>query len=336
MWPFGQHRHISEQDLGDLHGKVAIVTGGYSGIGYCTVQFLARKGAKVYLVTRNEEGTKAAMEKLEEEGINDGSLHWLKIELDNPRSAKNAAEEFLKKEDRLDILIKIFPVLLECLQLILCNSYLGHFILTENLLPLLIKTAEQEDSDVRIINVSSRGHTMVSPASFIGKDNFNKSYGTSWLNNLFTYGLCSFFGFMKSLPGLCLTYLGLSKLANILHTKHLQRRLNDQKVDIICMAIHPGAVVTTTIQQYLDSRSAWSRTFFRALLHIIFVPRRQGAMNSAYTAASPEVKSKAEAFKAAYVDPVGKIVNPSASANDERLANELYNTTLEILKELKI
>ncbi|KXN83075.1 hypothetical protein AN958_01893 [Leucoagaricus sp. SymC.cos] len=323
MWPFGQNKHISEQDLGDLHGKVAIVTGGYSGIGYCTVQFLARKGAKVqmslhcteimishicchqvYLATRNEEGTKAAMEKLEKEGINDGSLHWLKIELDDPHSAKNAAEKFAKREERLDILVNN------------AGSYLGHFILTENLLPLLIQTSKQEGSDVRIINVSSRGHTMVSPASFVGKDNFNKSYGTSWLKDLSTYGL--------------------SKLANVLHTKHLQRRLNDQKVDIICMVIHPGIVFTPNVQQFLDNRSALFRPFFSALLHIFFVPMRQGAMNSAYTAASPEVKSKAGAFEAAYVDPVGKIVNPSASGNDERLANELYDTTLEILGELKI
>lgn len=71
-----------------MHSKVAIVTGGYSGIGYCTTQFLVRKGAKVYLATRNGEGTRDAMEKLEKDGIGDGSLHWLKIELDDPRSAK--------------------------------------------------------------------------------------------------------------------------------------------------------------------------------------------------------------------------------------------------------
>jgi hypothetical protein len=58
----------------------------------------------VYLATRNEQGTKDAIRQLEKEGVNDGSLHWLKLELGDPRSAKSAAEEFLKKEDRLDIL----------------------------------------------------------------------------------------------------------------------------------------------------------------------------------------------------------------------------------------
>lgn len=57
-------------------------------------------------------------------------------------------------------------------------------------------------------------------------------------------------------------------------------------------------------------------------------------MNSAYTAASPEVKAKAKRFKGAYVNPVGVIVDPSPQARDERLMDELYGTTLEILGEL--
>lgn len=323
MWPFESHRRISEEDLRDLHGKVIIVTGGYSGIGYCTTQFLVRKGAKVYLATRSEQGTKDAMEKLEKEGIGEGSLHWLKIELDDPRSAKSAAEEFLKKEDRLDILINNagkatgpMGMTKDGLRDSMAINYLGHFVFTENLLPLLIQTSKQEGSDVRIINLSSRGHTLVSPASFVGKENFNKSWGPSWTNDLSTYGL--------------------SKLANVLHTKHLQRRLDEQKADIICVAIHPGAVMTPNMQKFLDNRPSWSRPFFRFLLNLMFGPMREGAMNSAYTAASPEVKAKAKAFKGAYVDPVGKIVDPSPAAREERLENELYDTTLEILKELNI
>lgn len=59
---------------------------------------------QIYLATRNEQGTKEAMEKLKMEGLGDGSLHWLKLDLEDPHSAKSAAEEFLKKEERLDIL----------------------------------------------------------------------------------------------------------------------------------------------------------------------------------------------------------------------------------------
>lgn len=59
-------------------------------------------------------------------------------------------------------------------------------------------------------------------------------------------------------------------------------------------------------------------------------------MNSVYTAASPEVRAKAESFKGAFVYPIGAVVDPSPQARDERLMNELYGTTLEILKELGV
>ncbi|KAJ3573515.1 hypothetical protein NP233_g2380 [Leucocoprinus birnbaumii] len=323
MWPFQSQRQISEEDLGDLHGKVVIITGGYSGVGYCTTQFLARKGAKIYLATRNEEGTKEAIQKLENEGIGDGSLHWLRIELSDPRSAKSAAEEFLQKEERLDILInnagKVagpYGLTKDGLQDTMTINYLSHFVLTENLLPLLIKTSKQEGSDVRVVNLASSGHTAVSPTSFAGKECFNKDWGPGFNKEMSTYGY--------------------SKLANILHTKHLQRRLNEQQVDIICVAIDPGMVRTPNIQKLANSVSSIMRMMMQFIFIFALVPMRQGAMNSVYTAASPEVKVKAEAFKGMYVTPVGKITDPSPAAREQRLENELYDTTLEILKELDV
>ena len=75
-----------------------------TGIGYHTVKFLARKGAKVYLGARNKSKAMAAISQLEEEGIDPGQVVWLSINLSDPRWAKEAAEEFLGKEPRLDIL----------------------------------------------------------------------------------------------------------------------------------------------------------------------------------------------------------------------------------------
>lgn len=115
-----------QKDLNDLAGKVAIVTGAKcvtftlissllriltscnaptsTGIGYHTVKFLARKGAKVYLGARNKSKAMAAICQLEEEGIGPGEVVWLPINLSDPQWAKKAAEEFLEKESRLDIL----------------------------------------------------------------------------------------------------------------------------------------------------------------------------------------------------------------------------------------
>ena len=93
-----------------------------TGVGYATIQFLARKGAKVsrgsnyfdvyssdhqskvYMAARNESRALAAIEQLNAEDMADGSVHWLKLDLSDPRLAKQAAEEFLHKEKRLDIL----------------------------------------------------------------------------------------------------------------------------------------------------------------------------------------------------------------------------------------
>jgi NAD(P)-dependent dehydrogenase (short-subunit alcohol dehydrogenase family) len=80
------------------------------GIGYSTVKFLARRGAKVYLAARNEsKGTKAAA-NLELEGQESGGkVVFLKLDLADPRMAKESAQEFLSKETRLDILSRCVP-----------------------------------------------------------------------------------------------------------------------------------------------------------------------------------------------------------------------------------
>lgn len=111
----------------DLKGKVAIVTGGKlvatdfffvnqpplplltscsKGIGYWTVHRLACCGAKVYLTARNEARATEAIERLKGEGLGpgNGEILWLKLELGDVSGTKAAAEEFLRTENRLDIL----------------------------------------------------------------------------------------------------------------------------------------------------------------------------------------------------------------------------------------
>ncbi|KAJ7499830.1 hypothetical protein FB451DRAFT_1385501 [Mycena latifolia] len=70
---------ISENDLVDLHGKIALVAGGNTGVGYATIQMLARKGAK--MAARDEGRAEEAIQQLQSENINDGSVHWLKLNL---------------------------------------------------------------------------------------------------------------------------------------------------------------------------------------------------------------------------------------------------------------
>lgn len=77
-----------------------------TGIGYGTVKHLARKGAKVYMAARNKGRAEAAVAKLQSEGLEpgNGKVVWLELDLCDPRNSKKAAQEFMNKEDRLDIL----------------------------------------------------------------------------------------------------------------------------------------------------------------------------------------------------------------------------------------
>ncbi|KAF5318543.1 hypothetical protein D9619_010894 [Psilocybe cf. subviscida] len=319
--------NITDQDLVDLKGKVAIVTGGNSGVGYGTVQWLARQGAKVYIAGRNDERVAAAIKKLESEGLKGGSLHALKLDLADPRLAKQSAEDFLTKESRLDILVNnaaiggADPTSLNQYGLrdIITTkkhtiSHISHFVFTETLLPLLKKTAQEENSDVRIINVSSKVHDTIEVDSFKGKETLNKNYGDSMNDKMKTYSF--------------------SKLANILHIKHLQKQFDSENIPITCIALHPGVVATPGMDKFFDSVGVLGR-----VLKVVFVPLfllsiSKGGMNSAFAAASQDIKKDRAPYKGAYLMPVGKITQPSKAALDDRLASELYDTTKEVLSEI--
>ena len=77
-----------------------------TGIGYWTVHRLACSGAKVYIAARNESRATEAIKKLKAEGLSpgNGEIVWLKLDLSDIRGTKLAAEDFLRKEKRLDIL----------------------------------------------------------------------------------------------------------------------------------------------------------------------------------------------------------------------------------------
>ncbi|WAQ81013.1 hypothetical protein PtA15_1A351 [Puccinia triticina] len=88
----------------NLQGRIAIVTGSSTGIGYATALELARHGAKVYLACRADKDTTDAIKKINVivPGSNPQFLH---LDITSLKSAHSAAHEFLGKEDRLDILV---------------------------------------------------------------------------------------------------------------------------------------------------------------------------------------------------------------------------------------
>ncbi|KZS87506.1 NAD(P)-binding protein [Sistotremastrum niveocremeum HHB9708] len=310
-------------DLPDLTGKVIIVTGASAGIGKHTVLHLARKGAKIYLAARNESKTIGAIKELELAGLGpgNGSLHYIKLDLSDPQSIKKSAEEFLKREDRLDVLInnagfveEDYVTLKEGLGESIFANYLGPFIYTNALLPLLKKTAAEPGSDVRIVNLSSAAHAF--PASkdtiFTSKEALNNRFTNSRIGKMQRYGY--------------------AKLANILHANELQRRLDEENIPITCISVHPGGVATPGAQRLFNNMLPFG-TF---LMKLISTSQEDGAITSAFAAGATEVKAHRDQYKAAYLVPFGKFGTKSKPAQDSQKALDLWNTSEQIVKELNL
>ncbi|KAG8983995.1 hypothetical protein FRB94_014328 [Tulasnella sp. JGI-2019a] len=96
---FSFNNYNPETDIPNLTGKVVLVTGGNSGIGYETVKAFVKKGAKVYLGARNESRATGAIAQLKAEGVlyhGHGLVEWLPLDLATPKTAKLGARGFLR------------------------------------------------------------------------------------------------------------------------------------------------------------------------------------------------------------------------------------------------
>ncbi|KAF8191213.1 hypothetical protein BJ912DRAFT_306073 [Pholiota molesta] len=277
------------RDLADLSGKVVIVTGANTGIGYSTVKHLARKGAKVYLGARSEERGKAAVAKLQEEGIGAGEVIYLHVDISTPLLAHQAAQGFLALESRLDVLVNNAAVIWDGHQAnktakdgiteMMMTNHIGTFQFTKTLLPTLLKTAEQPGSDVRIVTVGSDGHWRAAAAADpnlkFTLDTFKDHYTGASVPSFARYGV--------------------SKLANTLFANTLARRLSS--AGIISLSLHPGLVNTS-----LATRFSFPR-LTNLLMSVVATEPDTGAYTSCFAAASPIVRKEAEKYNGTYLTP---------------------------------
>lgn len=91
-----------------------------SGIGYAAIQHLVRRGAKVYMATRDERRAHTAIEKLTAEGLGTGEVHYFNVDMADATKAEAAAQEFMKLETRLDVLGKAYCPVMSLRSLIFC------------------------------------------------------------------------------------------------------------------------------------------------------------------------------------------------------------------------
>jgi len=246
----------------DLTGKIAIVTGGYAGIGLETVKALTSAGATVIVPARDTEKAKNNLV-----GIVNVELETM--DLMDPVSIDSFAEKFMSSERPLHLLINNAGIMWVPLQRDsrgyesqLSTNHLGHFQLTSRLWKALVKA-----EGARVINVSSWGHHY-SKFNF-GDPNFEKREYESLLG------------------------YGQSKTANILFSVELDNRGRDYGVR--AYSLHPGAIVETDLKRHLtdeqlsalgvyDENGAVVRDALKGLKTI-----SQGASTTVWAATSPHL-----------------------------------------------
>ncbi|KAH9812023.1 hypothetical protein DFH28DRAFT_1130264 [Melampsora americana] len=291
---FCRSQRWDARQMPDQSGRVAIVTGGNTGIGLIACIELARRGAKVYMASRTESRAKTAIAKIKQE-VPEADIEFLYFDLTILSSAKKAANEFLAKEDRLDILLNNAGIMAtpyelspDGIELQACNGT-GHFALTTLLLPILKKTSRLDNTHVRIVNLSSLAHNQTGTPSFESLEGLNKKWGSNG------------------------SRYGQSKLTNILLTNELQKRL--QNTNIYCLSVHPG-VVATELSRGIVKASPVIGPLMSALATNtwIFATPYAGAQTSLYAATSLEVEQKN--LKAAYLVPYGQVGRKSLLAQD--------------------
>lgn len=220
------------ENIPSQKGRVAIVTGSSSGIGYETARVLANKQASVIIAVRNLDKGNKALAKIRQQ-YPDADLKVMELDLANLAAVKNFTENFKQNYSHLDLLINNAGVMIppytktvDGFELQFGTNHLGHFALTGQLLSLLLGTKGS-----RIVNVSSGAHAM----SKIDLDDLpweKRSYAP-W------------------------KAYGDSKLANLYFTYELDRQLKAHNLETLATASHPGWTATelqreTPFMEYLN------------------------------------------------------------------------------------
>jgi retinol dehydrogenase 14 len=238
-----------------MKGKVCLVTGATAGIGKATAMALAGMGAIVAIVGRNAAKTEAVAREIITRTGNE-AVTWFVADLSRQDEVRRLAAEFRNRYDQLHVLVNnaggMFgtrQVTADGLELTFALNHLAYFLLTDLLLGMLKASAP-----ARIVNLSSGAH-------LAGRIHF----GDLQLAQ-------------KYKPG---TAYAQSKLANVLFTYELARRLEGTGVTANCL--HPGAVATNFGQNWGLNNFVYS-TFGRFML-----TPEQGADTAIYLASSPEV-----------------------------------------------
>ncbi|KAG9190087.1 hypothetical protein G6011_08175 [Alternaria panax] len=307
--------------LPSLNGKVFIVTGGNSGIGYHTVAHLAEHGAHVYMCARNAAKGAEAIARIKNMHPS-AQVDLLQIDSKDLASVVAAAQRFLTLETALHGLVNNAGIMATPYEITKDGheaqwqtNYLAHWVLTHHLLQVMLDTSKTlPQGSVRIVNLTSSGH-LSAPSSGINFEDPTLKDASP------------------------MARYGQSKLANILHTKYLHKAYgpdshsacnNDGEIWTSC--VHPGLVETNLADGV--SEAGFAMTSIISVLRAVgmFWSADKGSYNSLFCVASGDMKA---GQSGGYLEIYNRFGEPwwqSGPAKDAELAERLEENTQQMMR----
>jgi NAD(P)-dependent dehydrogenase (short-subunit alcohol dehydrogenase family) len=282
----------------DLSGKTVLVTGATSGIGVPTATALARMGARTVIVARDRAKGEATAAQIKRETGND-AVELLVADLSSLAEVRRLAAEFKAAHDRLHVLVNNAgaynagrSTTVDGYETTFAVDHLAYFLLTELLLDTLKASAP-----ARVVNVSSAAHIG-------GHINFDDLQGARRYSGMRAYGQ--------------------SKLANVLFTYELARRLAGSGVTANCL--HPG-VVRTNFGKSNGGFVGGAFAVFQAVGRPFFITPEKGAETTIHLAASPDVEGVTGAYFVKC-----RQHESNAESRDEAVAKRLWDVSEQLTR----
>ncbi len=273
-----------------MKDKVCLVTGATAGLGKATARQLARQGATVIVVGRDPEKSRATVNEIKQQTGNP-NVESMLADLSVQKEVRALAEQFKSKYQSLNVLVNNAGAIFlrhqesaDGIEMTFALNHLNYFLLTNLLLDTLKASAP-----ARIINVSSRAHVRVPGLNFDDLQN-RKGYAGQQV-------------------------YGQSKLANVLFTYELARRLEGTRITV--NALHPGFVAT----RFATNNGVLAR-LARPLLDLFAISVEEGTQTMVYLATSPEVEGMTGKYFYRQ-----QAIPSSPASYDEAAARRLWDVT---------
>jgi NAD(P)-dependent dehydrogenase (short-subunit alcohol dehydrogenase family) len=298
--------HWTPDDIPDLTGKQAVVTGVTSGLGENTVLALARKGARVVMAARSDIKLRATIDDIHET-LPNADLVPLLIDLADLSSVRRAAEE-AGGLGPIDILINNAGVMatpfrrtVDGFELQFGTNHLGHFALTGLLFPQLAKAQA-----ARVVTVASQAHRIARTVPLEDPRNDKRRY-RKW------------------------GAYAESKLANLLFAFELDRRARAAGTDVSSMAAHPGYAATALFSGLNLDGTKPDGAIVVGASRLLGQPSEMGAQPSLMAATIPGLPGGSYVGPDGFIEMRGRptLVKASRTARDEALARSLWQVSEE-------